>query len=46
MQQIDSVQEPLHPKSENPTPEWLACFQLLLAVQTLLYSRAQVIDPT
>ena len=44
MQQIDSIQETLHPKSENPTPEWPACPRLLLAVETLLYRWTQVIN--
>ena len=44
MQHIDSIQEASHPKSENLTPAWLACLRLLLAVETLLYRRHQVID--
>ena len=44
MQQIDSIQETLHPKSENPTPARPACPRLLLAMETLLYRWTQVID--
>jgi len=44
MQQIDSIQETLHPKSENPTPAWPACPELSLAVEIFLYRNPQAPD--
>ena len=44
MQQIDFIQETLHPKSENPTPAWPACPELSLAVEIFLYRNPQAPD--